>query len=49
MNKIRDEFPRFKTADNLQVADYNFRSFKDMSSVGTHWGISHRVYEKELT
>ena len=49
LNKIRTDYPRFKTADNLQVADYNFRSFKDMSSVGTKWCITHRVYEKVLS
>ena len=48
MNKIRTEYPQFKTADNLQVADYNDMSFSDMSSVGTHWGIVHREYEKEI-
>ena len=48
MSKIRTDYPRFKTADNLQVADYNDRSFSDMSSVGTHWGIIHREYEKEI-
>ncbi|NSW53126.1 MAG: hypothetical protein HPY85_11530 [Anaerolineae bacterium] len=48
MDKIRTEYPQFLTADNLQVADYNLRSFADMSSVGTHWAITHRVYKKEL-
>lgn len=48
MNKIRSDYPRFKSADNLQVADYNDRSFADMSNVGTHWGIIHREYEKEI-
>lgn len=48
MNKIRQQYPRFLTADNLQVADYNLRSYTDMSSVGTHWGITHRVYKQDL-
>ena len=48
MDKIRTEFPQYLTADNLQVADYNLRSFADMSSVGTQWGITHRVYAKDL-
>jgi hypothetical protein len=48
MNKIRTDYPQFKTADNLQVADYNDLSFSDMSSVGTHWGVVHREYEKEI-
>jgi hypothetical protein len=48
MDKIRDDFPQFKTADNLQVADYNRMSYADMDSVGTHWGVMHREYEKEI-
>ncbi|MEE4194311.1 MAG: hypothetical protein V2J07_03845 [Anaerolineae bacterium] len=48
MNKIRTDYPQYKTADNLQVASYNDMSFADMSSVGTHWGVVHREYEKEI-
>ena len=48
MDKIRHDFPQFKTADNLQVADYNRMSYADMNSVGTHWGVVHREYEKEI-
>jgi len=40
-------FP-FETADVVQIAETNIKSFNEMNNLGVHWHKRHRIYKKVL-